>query len=319
VNHDTEISGAFKDSPYSLHKINVPTILPKWLSFFWRYYQLKKIIGGIGLQASDTVLFVNASPLIFLNKRILNGSKLVVIQCNKVDIVFLSKISRLILYIKRNLISNVIVYTKFDKDVLLQSLSFFENKVIVIPRGCRLETRKSTSRNSKKLVAIARIQENQKNFQSMVKVMKLLPDGYTLDIFGGGSDDEISQLNVLISNCKNIKFRGPIHDVASCLSEYSIFLMTSHYEGFGQSLIEARSQGLPVVVFDTFDALPDVVAHGVTGFVVPYLDHAMFAERIIELAESPDKYEEFSYNSLKLSVNNELSYINEKWTQLFLH
>lgn len=319
VNNFNESSNPAKNNLHVLHKINAASIFPRMILSLWRYYRLKGIISDIGVSSEDIVLFISTSPLIFLNKKLLNNSRVVLIQSNKVSRVFMSKMSRLIFYLKRDIITNLVVYTEYDRNVLLRSLPFFEKKVIVIPRGCRLITRSTISNCGKKLVAIARIEEKQKNFYSMVRIMELLPKEYSLDIYGVGSDDEIRELRIMISPLSNIQFRGPAHDVASCLAEYSIFLMTSHYEGFGQSLIEARSQGLPTVVFDTFEALPEVVSHCVTGFIVPYMEHKSFAERIIELSESPEKYKVFSTNSLKFSANNELSLINKKWSQLFLN
>lgn len=315
ANSSDSISG---DAYHMLHKINVPSFLPKGVSSLWRYYQLRKKIDYVKPNSDDLILFISASPLIFLNSKLLNNAKIILIQSNRVDKVFLSLISRLIIYLKRDIISNLVVYTNFDKDVLTRRLPFLEDKVVVIPRGCRLETRRTTSKCGKKLVAISRVEERQKNFRSMVKIMEYLPKEYTLDIYGDGTEDELIQLKNMLEPLANIQFKGPVHDVATCLSEYSIFVMTSHYEGFGQSLIEARSQGVPVVVFDTFEALPDVVSHEVTGFIVPYMNHKLFAERIIELAESTEKYQLFSSNSLWLSANNELQAINNKWSKLFL-
>ncbi len=76
----------------------------------------------------------------------------------------------------------------------------------------------------------------------------------------------------------------------------SIFLLTSRYEGFSLSLIEAMSQGLVPVVYSV-GIVPEIIEDGKNGYVVDTNDdmHA----RISELLNDRDKRMKMAVNSQK--------------------
>ena len=64
--------------------------------------------------------------------------------------------------------------------------------------------------------------------------------------------------------------------------------MTSEYEGYPLSTLEAMSQGCPVVSYDVRYGPREQITDGVDGFVVPEGDQARLAERVVELLRSPE-------------------------------
>lgn len=65
-----------------------------------------------------------------------------------------------------------------------------------------------------------------------------------------------------------------------------VFLHSAVSEGFCNAVLEAQSMALPVVCTDA-DGLPENVAHGGTGFVVPRRDPEAIAARLTQLAGDP--------------------------------
>ena len=87
-----------------------------------------------------------------------------------------------------------------------------------------------------------------------------------------------------------VHFHGALSDqaLANLLERAHLFVSASSYEGFGLSTIEAMSAATPVVA-TAVGAHPDVIEHGVTGFLIPP-DAAGLAEQIDRvLALPPEK------------------------------
>ncbi|WP_046223477.1 glycosyltransferase [Vibrio sp. ECSMB14106] len=266
------------------------------------------------LQGKESIVFLfNPFDLLFIPNSVLKRSKVIIVQANKVDSIFRTKRARLALFLKEKYIDLITVYTSNDQIALLRYYPNLSNKVRVIPRGCKLVTGQFVVKDCKKLVTIARIQETQKNFDSMLDIMKTLPEGYSLDIYGAGDIDEVETLKLKIKKHNNVSFKGFASDVKNVLHDYSVFLMTSHYEGFGQTLIEARSQGLPIVAFETFEALSWIVDNGISGEIVESYNNDEFKQAILKITNDDVVYQSYSEASLIKAQDTEMSRINDMW------
>src|SRR5881227_412580 len=72
----------------------------------------------------------------------------------------------------------------------------------------------------------------------------------------------------------------------------TLLAMPSFYDPFPTVFREAMAYRLPCIG-STSCSIPEMVLDGVTGYVVPAGDHAALAERMIELADDPDKAQRF--------------------------
>ena len=83
------------------------------------------------------------------------------------------------------------------------------------------------------------------------------------------------------------KIAGPVpHEkVPDILGQLDIYVAASRWESFGVAVLEAAACGLPVVVSDV-GGLPEVVEHGITGFVVRREDPGSVADALIRLVSS---------------------------------
>jgi len=77
-------------------------------------------------------------------------------------------------------------------------------------------------------------------------------------------------------------FLGFREDVPRILASLDLFVLSSHLEGLGSSLLDAMACGLPVVATRT-GGIPEIVHHGETGLLVPTKDPEALARAIIEL------------------------------------
>jgi glycosyltransferase involved in cell wall biosynthesis len=85
------------------------------------------------------------------------------------------------------------------------------------------------------------------------------------------------------------------------------FALYSGYEGLPHTVLESLRAGTPVIVSDK-GGNPEVVQHGVNGYVVPYRDHAALVktlqnafgsgERERLAAHTQDQLAQFAFSTL---------------------
>ena len=81
---------------------------------------------------------------------------------------------------------------------------------------------------------------------------------------------------------KHVFLAGFRPDILSVHKAFDIFVMSSVTEGLGTSLLDAMACGKPIVA-TTAGGMPEVVADGRTGILVPPRDHTAMAEALIRL------------------------------------
>jgi L-malate glycosyltransferase len=104
-------------------------------------------------------------------------------------------------------------------------------------------------------------------------------------IVGGGSQrDQLETLAARLGIQESVTFTGhvPYREIARChnMIDVSVFLSTS--DSFGVAAVEASACGNAVVASNV-GGLPEVVEHGVTGFIVPPRDPHKTADAIEKL------------------------------------
>lgn len=90
-----------------------------------------------------------------------------------------------------------------------------------------------------------------------------------------------------------ITFTGFVEDVYTLMAELDLLVISSLWEGFGLTAIEAMVLGVPVVATEV-GGLPEVVRHGETGLLVPPANAAALAKRIIWMLDHPREAREMA-------------------------
>jgi N-acetyl-alpha-D-glucosaminyl L-malate synthase BshA len=86
---------------------------------------------------------------------------------------------------------------------------------------------------------------------------------------------------------KDVLFLGKQDHVETKLGVADLFLLPSDLESFGLAVLEAMACEVPVVASDV-GGLPEVVTHGVDGFLAPPRDVETAAKYAIEILTKPD-------------------------------
>jgi glycosyltransferase involved in cell wall biosynthesis len=87
---------------------------------------------------------------------------------------------------------------------------------------------------------------------------------------------------------EKVRFLGFREDVTDLLRAADIFCVSSYLEGLGTSTLDAMAAGLPVVA-TRVGGIPEVVADGVSGVLVPPRDPRSLADAILALAGNPER------------------------------
>jgi len=118
-----------------------------------------------------------------------------------------------------------------------------------------------TERDPTLIVAAGRL-EPQKNFALAISAMAHLSrwTDARLVILGEGSErDRLARQIDRLGLHERVRLIGHVSDIRPWLEQASCFLMTSRYEGYPASLVEALASGLPAVVTSCSTALSEIL------------------------------------------------------------
>lgn len=125
-----------------------------------------------------------------------------------------------------------------------------------------------------RLVSVGRLVP-VKGFQHLLRAIAALgPDAQrvTLTLVGDGPERQaLMALAEQLGISSRVRFAGWQKDVSRFLREAHVFVLPTLGEGFGLAVLEAMGEARPVVASNTM-SLPEIVAHGETGLLVPPAD-----------------------------------------------
>lgn len=125
-----------------------------------------------------------------------------------------------------------------------------------------------------KIIFVARLDKNHKRPHILIEAFAPLAKRYpnwSVEIWGA-EDRKIykKELEYLIASNnleKQVYLKGTSTDVPSILQQGDIFAFPSAYEGFGLSLGEAMSMGLPAIGYKSCPAVNELIINGKTGIL----------------------------------------------------
>lgn len=98
-----------------------------------------------------------------------------------------------------------------------------------------------------------------KDHATLVKSMIFLPTNFKLKFVGKGTEE--NKIKQLVKNLKldnRVSFLGSMNDIKPFLATLDFFVLSSNWEGFGLSALEAMAMGVPTLV-SNLDSLKELV------------------------------------------------------------
>lgn len=160
----------------------------------------------------------------------------------------------------------------------------------------------------------------QKGFDLLIEawviVTKRHPN-WKLYIYGSGDNLAYQELAKEKGISRTVCCEKATKNIYDKYLESSIFVLSSRFEGFGMVIIEAMASGLPVVSFDCPCGPKDIINNGEDGFLVPYGNIEMLANKICYLIENEEVRKETGQKAHINVQRFKEKEIMQKWISLF--
>lgn len=217
-------------------------------------------------------------------------------------------------------LSFVIVLTNEDRKLWLRKY-ICRAKIKTIPNPCAyplLKSKNVLGNRTENIVLAAGRYTNQKGFDLLVSAWSLLPialrNTWTLKIVGpnGSAKPHIQELIDANHLHDSIQLCDTVRDMKNEYTNAKLFVSSSRYEGFGLTIIEAMSQGLPVIAFDC-PMGPGEILQQDYGVLVPKEDVIALSGALTELLTNSEILNYYAEQALVRSKAYQEPGIIEQW------
>jgi L-malate glycosyltransferase len=166
------------------------------------------------------------------------------------------------------------------------------------------------------IVTLANLRSEKRHellFAAM-RIVAVRHPGARLRVVGDGPRRrELEQLVADWGLAGRIEFLGHQTDVASALAAADIFALASRSEASPNALIEAMAAGLPAVA-TAAGGVPEILADGETGLLVPVDDASALARALLRLMDEPSLADRMGEAARRRAVDR---YSFDRMTQAF--
>lgn len=169
-------------------------------------------------------------------------------------------------------------------------------RIFTVPLGVDIKKFALGSRTKKKTILFAGGSAEYKGLDILLKalpaIIKRHPDA-RLTVIGEMAPKRTKELMNMVEELyvsSNIDWLGPVsqEEMASFYGKSYVLALPSRIESFLLVAIEGMSCGIPIVV-TSVGIIPEIIVHGVNGFIMRPEDPKSLSEAIIKLFDDPQK------------------------------
>lgn len=204
-------------------------------------------------------------------------------------------------------------------DELNKLAHFSRNKVSAIANPFPPVDSAGCGEKQNTIIFVGRLSGVQKGLSKMLRIWdnlyRELPL-WKLKIVGGGDELNKWKRKADLMGLKNISFEG-FQTPDNYYSEAKIFMMTSLYEGFPMTLVEAMQYGCVPVAFNSFSGLNDIIDNKKNGLTIKAFDEKAYSKAVISLAEDSVFWNNLSINAIEKSKLFLVEEVITEWVALF--
>lgn len=169
-------------------------------------------------------------------------------------------------------------------------------------------------------LVVGRLSEYEKRISVILAIWgeyeKYYPESdWKLVIVGEGIslNDYMKQAeNLGLKRCYFEGYQSPI----DYYRRSKLFLMTSAFEGFPMTLIEAQQCGCVPIVMNSFVSLPEIVTNDRNGIIVNSGDKGEFLSTMLSLMDDPERLKYLAKNSINDCMKYSKNIVCEQWKKM---
>lgn len=196
-------------------------------------------------------------------------------------------------------------------------------KVLAIPNPLRFDitsTKDDIKLKQNEVLVVSRLEESSKGLSVIFKIWRNIESSkkygnWRLTVVGSGRDSVYYKHLCKKYQLENVSFEG-YQNPLPYYKRAKIFLMTSYHEGLPMSVLEAQQCGMPVIAFNNYESLTDIISNGYNGFTVNTGDKKSFEYCLQQVMSNHLLYEELALNSLQKSDDFKTDVIVARWVML---
>ncbi|EMP4376306.1 glycosyltransferase [Vibrio parahaemolyticus] len=200
---------------------------------------------------------------------------------------------------------------------------FYKNEIIKLSASSAI---KLPSKASIRLVNSGRLSEQKGQWHLVKIIQKLRSLGVDVELYILGDGPLKSELISLTRQCgveDYVTFLGNVDNPHSYVSQCDVFIFTSLWESFGNTLVEAMALGLPIISTSCQSGPGEIIGKGRFGLdigLLPYYGEDLDEKRLIDICEkikllinndfekyialSKEGFERYDVDNMELRINN---------------
>ena len=222
------------------------------------------------------------------------------------------------------------LFYRFSDHVVLQTQKIKENykfikknKIKIIPNTIseKIKLKKNYNINKKlKIISVGRL-EQQKGYDVLLKSLKILKEkkyNFVCNIFGKGSEKKKINQSIIKLGLKNhVILKGVDRKILNYYKSYNLYILSSKFEGYPNSLLEALASGLTSISSDCDYGPSEIISNNVNGLLFKNGNHLDLYKKINFLLKNKSKFKNFgkySKNKFQTKLFNNDKLI--KWEKI---
>lgn len=168
---------------------------------------------------------------------------------------------------------------------------------------------------------VGRMYDSHKNMTGLMRIWKKIEEAPSLkdwrfEMVGDGADLQLAMNYSEQLELKRISFEGQ-KNPEEYFKRAKIFVMASHHEGWGMTLVEAQQFGCVPIVMDTFSSLHNIIADNINGLIVPMNDYEQYVKKLKSLMIDEDLRDKLARKGIETCKRFTINSVCDRWDKIF--